>query len=100
MALGAHMHPYSYMYYAPHRDGVLHCDSQPVSLGHQVFKTFAVYPSDRARVSRAKRRDTSFLFVFLFVFLFILEDFIGLLFMGIHNLFKVANEIMSSYCKA
>ena len=23
MALGAHMHPYSYMYYAPHRDGVL-----------------------------------------------------------------------------
>ena len=23
MALGAHIHPYSYMYYAPHRDGVL-----------------------------------------------------------------------------
>ena len=23
MALGAHMHPYSYMYYAAHRDGVL-----------------------------------------------------------------------------
>ena len=23
MALGAHMHPYSYIYYAPHRDGVL-----------------------------------------------------------------------------
>ena len=21
MTLGAHMHPYSYMYYAPHRDG-------------------------------------------------------------------------------
>ena len=24
MALGAHMRPYSYMYCAPHRDGVLH----------------------------------------------------------------------------
>ena len=24
MALGAHMYPYSYMYCAPHRDGVLH----------------------------------------------------------------------------
>ena len=24
MALGAYMHPYSYMYYAPYRDGVLH----------------------------------------------------------------------------
>ena len=24
MALGAHMYPYSYIYYAPHRDGVLH----------------------------------------------------------------------------
>ena len=23
MALGTHMHPYSYMYCAPHRDGVL-----------------------------------------------------------------------------
>ena len=26
MALGAYMHPYSYMYYAPHRDGVLHIE--------------------------------------------------------------------------
>ena len=24
MALGAHMYHYSYIYYAPHRDGVLH----------------------------------------------------------------------------
>ena len=29
-----------------------------------------------------------------------MEDFIGLLFMGILNLFKVANETRSSYCKA
>ena len=28
MALGAHMRPYSYMYCAPHRDGVLHCQGQ------------------------------------------------------------------------
>ena len=28
MALGAHMYPYSYMYCAPHRDGMLHSKSK------------------------------------------------------------------------
>ena len=33
MALGAHMRPYSYIYYAPHWDGVLH-------LMHRVFQPY------------------------------------------------------------
>ena len=32
MAFGAHMRPYSYIYYAPHRDGVLHSGSSSLGL--------------------------------------------------------------------
>ena len=32
MALGAHMHPYSYMYCAPHRDGVLQIRCEETNL--------------------------------------------------------------------
>ena len=43
MTLGAHMHPYSYMYYTPHRDGVLQniqhvipCSSHTQPLAFQI----------------------------------------------------------------
>ena len=39
-------------------------------------------------------------FSFSFHFFFILDDFIGLLFMGILNLLKVVNETRLSSCKA
>ena len=42
-------------------------DSQPVGLGHKALKTFAVYPSDRARVSR-QSVATFFLFLFFIYF--------------------------------
>ena len=42
MALGAHMYPYSYIYYAPHRDGVLHglyCLSLDPKCAHSLTTT-------------------------------------------------------------
>ena len=47
MALGAHMRPYSYMYCAPHRDGVLHFALKiwrQYLYGEQ-FKVFSYYKS-------------------------------------------------------
>ena len=39
MALGAHMHPYSYMYCAPHQDGVLHVAAvRNMALQHHEFE--------------------------------------------------------------
>ena len=79
---------------------------EPVGLGHQVLKAFAINPSDHARVSRQ-----SFAIVFLFLFFFLSFSFlfpffffafgrhIGLLFMGVLNLLKVVNETRVGYCK-
>ena len=61
-------------------------DSQPVGLGHRALKTFAIYPSDRARVSRQSVAIFSFLF---FSFSFFFERLIGLLFRGLDLLREV-----------
>ena len=55
---------------------------------HRALKAFAIYPSDRVRVSRQNVTTfilifllfffSSFLFLFAFSFLFHLEDYIGL----------------------
>ena len=78
-------------------------DSQPVSLGHQGLKTFAIYPSDRARVSRKcvtiSLFSLLFLFLFSFSFLSLLERLIGLLFRG-PDLLKVVRSTRLDFCRA
>ena len=76
------------------------CDFQPISLRHQALKTFAIYPSDRARVSR--QSVAIFLFFFFFFFFFFFTSFYfgrhnDLLFMGVLNLLKVVNDTRSSF---
>ena len=51
MALGAHMYPYSYIYYAPHRDRVLHQSLAAVPLA--VWNT----PSDNAKLPPGKSTE-------------------------------------------
>ena len=80
-------------------------DSQPVGLGHQFLKAYAIYPSNRARVSRQSVAIFFFFFFFSFSFLFLFLFFffgrhIGLLFMRVLNLLKVVNETRVGYCKA
>ena len=76
-------------------------DSQPVGLGQWALKTFTIYPSNRARVSRQSVAIFFFLFLFLFLFFssFYFGRHIGLLFMGFLNLLKVVNEIRVGFAK-
>ena len=53
MALGAHMYPYSYIYYAPHRDRVLHNCIQlrreiEYLIHHRYLRRF-IYPGNQAQ---------------------------------------------------
>ena len=77
-------------------------DSQPVGLGHRALKTFTIYPSDRARVSR-QSVTISFFSLFLFFFSFsslsLLERLIGLLLKG-PNLLKVVKSSRLDFCRA
>ena len=68
-------------------------DSQPVGLGHRAFKTFAIYPSDCARVSRQVSQ-----FFFFFCSFFFFERLIGLLFRG-SDLLKEVKGTRSDICK-
>ena len=49
MALGAHMRPYSYMYCAPHRDGVLHVRLVKVLWQHRGVEEATWEPEDTMR---------------------------------------------------
>ena len=79
---------------------------QPVGLGNRALKAFAIYPSDRARVSRQSVPIFFFFFFYflLFLFLFFTSFYFGrhidLLFMGVLNLLKVVNDTRVGYCKA
>ena len=78
--------------------------TQPVGLGHQVLKTFAIYPSDRARVSRQSVENFlffSFSFIFFsFSFLFFFERLIGLFIEGGPNLLQVIKGTRPDFCRA
>ena len=69
-------------------------DSQPVGLGHRALKTFAIFPSDRAQVSR---QSVTIFFSFLFFFFF--KRLIGLLSKG-PDLLKVVKSIRLDFCRA
>ena len=70
-------------------------------LGHRALKAFAIYPSDRARVSR-QSVTICLLFLFLFHFLFFFFLFWKTHwppFHGVLNLFKVVNETRVGFAK-
>ena len=76
-------------------------DSQPVGLRHQALKTFAIYPSDCARVSRQVSQFFFFFFFFIpfFFVLSFFERLIGLLFKG-PDLLKVVKSTKPDFCRA
>ena len=69
-------------------------------LGHRASKAFAIYPSDRARVSRQSIAIFfffSFSFLFLFLFHFFFFFFFFFFYTGVLNLLKAVNETRVGY---
>ena len=71
-----------------------------LAYGTRLLKTFVIYPSDRARVSRQSVAIfLFFFFLFFFFSYFYFGRLIGLLLLGFLNLLKVVNETRIGFSK-